>query len=172
MNTHEPDAPDAATTTDRELGTVRGPGQWAGNFLLMKISLGVILAGFAFVAAGAEFKGDIEYARAGDTALHLDACVPDGNGPFPIAILIHGGGWGAGDKRGDVTPLMEPLTQAGFIWFSIDYRLAPTNQWPACFEDVQASIRWVKAHASEFKGDSNRIALIRSEERRVGKECA
>ncbi len=126
----------------------------------MKTSLGLILAGGAFVAAGAEFKGDIEYTRIGDAAVHLDASVPDGTGPFPIAILIHGGGWGAGDKRGDVTPFMEPLTQAGFTWFSIDYRLAPTNPWPACFEDVQASIRWVKAHAAEFKGDSNRIALI------------
>ena len=47
-----------------------------------------------------------------------------------------------------------------FTWFTIDYRLAPTNRWPACFEDVQTAIRWVKQHAPEFKGDPERIALI------------
>ena len=128
----------------------------------MKTLPSLIVLSFVFAAAAAEFKTDIEYARIGDTMMKLDASVPEGAGLFPIAILIHGGGWSNGNKRGegDIQPLMEPLTQAGFVWFSIDYRLAPTNPWPACFEDVQASIRWVKAHAAEFKGDSNRIALI------------
>lgn len=128
----------------------------------MKTFFSIALASAGLATTGAEFKADIEYTRAGGTPLLLDASVPDGEGPFPVAILIHGGGWGNGNKRGegDIKPLMEPLTQAGFVWFSIDYRLAPTNPWPACFEDVQASIRWVKTHAGEFKGDSNRIALI------------
>ena len=128
----------------------------------MKTFFSIALASAGLSTTGAEFKADIEYTRAGGTPLLLDASVPDGEGPFPVAILIHGGGWGNGNKRGegDIKPLMEPLTQAGFVWFSIDYRLAPTNPWPACFEDVQASIRWVKTHAGEFKGDSNRIALI------------
>lgn len=128
----------------------------------MKKFLSLICAALALPAWSAELRSDIEYTRTSDIAQQLDACVPDGTGPFPIAILIHGGGWGAGNKRaeGDIKPLMEPLTQAGFVWFSIDYRLAPTNLWPACFEDVQSAIRWVKAHAAEFKGDSNRIALI------------
>ena len=52
-----------------------------------------------------------------------------------------------------------PLTAANFTWFAINYRLAPTNRWPACFEDVQTAIRWVKAHAAEYKGDPKRIAL-------------
>ena len=129
-------------------------------FMQRRAALSGAVLALASAVASAEFKGDIEYARVGDSALHLDASVPDGPGPFPVAILIHGGGWGSGDKRGDVTPLMEPLTQAGFTWFSIDYRLAPTNPWPACFEDVQNAIRWVKTHAAEFKGDSNRIALV------------
>jgi acetyl esterase/lipase len=47
-----------------------------------------------------------------------------------------------------------------FSWFTITYRLAPTNRWPACFEDMQAAIRWVKLHAPEYKGDPDRIALI------------
>jgi acetyl esterase/lipase len=111
---------------------------------------------------------DVEYGTAGDTSLKLDASVPEGDGPFPVAILVHGGGWGSGDKANvgsvgggaDISPWFAPLTAAKFTWFSINYRLAPAHRWPACFDDVQTAIRWVKAHAAEFKGDPNRIALF------------
>lgn len=105
-------------------------------------------------------RRDIEYGKAGDESLLLDAFVPEGDGPFPVALIVHGGGWSGGDKAQDVAPITEPLTNAKFTWFSINYRLAPKSRWPACFEDVQTGIRWVKAHAAEFKGDPNRIALI------------
>jgi len=119
-------------------------------------------------AALAELKTNLAYGQAGGERLLLDASVPDGAGPFPIAILVHGGGWSHGDKAGsekpgdsaDISPWFAPLTAANFTWFSINYRLAPKNRWPACFEDVQTAIRWVKAHAAEFKGDPKRIALF------------
>jgi len=111
---------------------------------------------------------DLEYGAVGAEKLLLDASVPAGDGPFPIAILVHGGGWSRGDKSGpdehskgaDVTPWFAPLTEAKFTWFSINYRFAPAHRWPACFDDVQTAIRWVKAHAGEFKGDPSRIALF------------
>jgi alpha-L-fucosidase 2 len=46
----------------------------------------------------AELKTDIEFAKVGDVSLTLDANVPDGPGPFPMVILVHGGGWMRGDK--------------------------------------------------------------------------
>jgi alpha-L-fucosidase 2 len=115
----------------------------------------------------AELQRDVEYGRVGDAKLLLDVSVPEGKGPFPVVILIHGGGWSRGDKSGstkpgdsaDITPLFAPLNDR-FTWFSINYRLAPQDRWPACFEDVQTAIRWVKAHAAEFKGDPKRIALM------------
>ncbi len=128
------------------------------------------LVGFSLVAAiaRAELRKDVEYGNAGGERLLLDVNVPDGAGPFPVAILVHGGGWDAGDKAGsdkpgngaDTTPWFDPLTRANFAWFSINYRLAPTHRWPACFEDLQTAIKWVKAHAAEFKGDPRRIALF------------
>lgn len=110
--------------------------------------------------ASATVTYDIEYGRAAGRTLLLDASVPVGTGPHPVAIVIHGGGWGGGDKAMDITGFFQPLTEAGFTWFSINYRLAPAHRWPAAFEDVQTAIRWVKAHAARFDGDPDRIALI------------
>ena len=114
------------------------------------------------------FVRDVEYARPSGEPLLLDVHVPEGTGPFPIAILVHGGGWSRGDKNGldeptkgaDVTPWFAPLSAANFTWFSINYRHAPKHRWPACLEDVQSAIRWVKAHAAEYHGDPSRIALF------------
>ncbi|HLQ44638.1 MAG TPA: alpha/beta hydrolase fold domain-containing protein [Planctomycetaceae bacterium] len=107
-----------------------------------------------------ELTTDIEFAKAGDVSLTLDAFMPDGAGPFPTCILVHGGGFTKGDKQSYIKPLFEPLSKAGFTWFTINYRLAPQHRWPACAEDVETAIRWVKSHAKNFKVDVARIALI------------
>ena len=129
------------------------------NSVAMKLAFLILLSTVPCALVYAEFKPDIEYGRAGDTSLRLDANAPSGSGPFPVVILVHGGGWAGGDKK-DMRLLADPLVESNFTTFSINYRLAPTNRWPACFDDVQTAIRWVKAHASEYKGDSKHIALI------------
>ncbi|MGD0016183.1 MAG: pectinesterase family protein [Verrucomicrobiia bacterium] len=113
-----------------------------------------------FTQTNTTFKTDIEYGEVDGEKLLLDACVPDGSGPFPVAIMVHGGGWSGGDKEHDHIPILESLTAAKFAWFSINYRLAPKHRWPACLDDVETAVRWVKAHAAEYKGDPQRIALI------------
>ena len=80
--------------------------------------------------------------------------------PFPAVIIAHGGGWEAGDKVTYVTPLFEPLARAGFAWFSIDYRLTPDVLHPAQLDDLRDAIRFVRANASRFNIDPNRIALL------------
>jgi acetyl esterase len=116
---------------------------------------------FLFPSIGwAELRTDIEYARAGGETLLLDAFTPEGEGPFPTVIIVHGGGWHAGDKQfPGVTPLFAPLSKAGFAWFSINYRLVPKHHFPAPVEDVETAIRWVKAHAGQYKVDPRRIAI-------------
>ena len=116
----------------------------------------------------AEVIRDVEYGTAAGERLLLDVRRPAGEGPFPIAILVHGGGWGSGDKAGaekpgsgaDITPWFAPLEEAGFLAVSINYRLAPAHRWPACIEDVETAIRWVKAHAASYGGDPSRLALF------------
>jgi acetyl esterase/lipase len=104
---------------------------------------------------------NIEYARAGGESLRLDATIPEGAGPFPAAILVHGGAWVRGDRRTEVAPLFAPLHNAGIAWFSISYRLMKDAlQFGVAIADVEAAVRFVKAHAAEYHVDPNRIALI------------
>lgn len=132
------------------------------RFHSISVSAVPVVLGFLLLSNAAravEFK-DVEYRTIDGLQLTLDAHVPDGPGPFPTAILVHGGGWVAGDKEQYITYLFQPLSDAGFAWFSINYRLAPRYKFPADAEDVEEAIRWVKANAAKYHVDSNRIALI------------
>ena len=111
---------------------------------------------------------DVEYGRAGNLSLRFDAHIPDGKGPFPAVILVHGGGWVRGDRT-SVEPLFEPLSHAGFAWFSVSYRLAvdvlkdpkaAMTQLGAAEGDVRRAVAFVKEHAAEYRVNPNRIALI------------
>ncbi|WP_157884372.1 alpha/beta hydrolase [Paraglaciecola hydrolytica] len=107
------------------------------------------------------FHSNVEYGSASGEKLLLDVNVPEGQGKFPIAIYVHGGGWTGGDKANpDDAPILNMLTTAKYVWFSLNYRLAPLHRWPASQDDVQTAIRWVKKNAAHYKGDSSRIALI------------
>jgi acetyl esterase len=118
------------------------------------------LACAAVLSAAPLDQKDVEYARPDGKALLLDLHVPDGPGPFAAAILIHGGGFDEGSKSTNVRPLFDPLTDAGFAWFSIDYRLAPGAHFPEAMDDVYSAIRWVKSHAAEYRVDVSRLAII------------
>ena len=114
-----------------------------------------------FVLTSASVRREIEYACPDNIALRMDASIPQGSGPFPAAIIVHGGGWVRGDKEFDVEPLFAPLSEAGFAWFSINYRL--TTDWAHFGEavaDVESAIRFVKAHAGEYRVDAGRIGLL------------
>lgn len=130
-----------------------GPGS-------LKLPVLCLLIAAVTATQAAEMRKDVEYANVDGESLKLDASVPEGAGPFPVAILIHGGGWGGGDRAEVYVPPNGPFTDAKFTWFSIDYRLAPKYRWPACIDDVRTAIRWVKEHASEFKGDPNNLTLV------------
>jgi acetyl esterase/lipase len=105
------------------------------------------------------WKG-ITYSRPGGRDLRMDAFVPEGPGPFLAVVIAHGGGWEAGDKVTYVSPVFGPLARAGFAWFSIDYRLTPYVRNAEQLEDLRSAIRYVRANASRFHVDANRIALL------------
>ena len=103
---------------------------------------------------------DVEYTRPGGKSVKLDLRVLDGAGPFPAAILIHGGGFDEGSKSTNPRPLFDVLTNAGIAWFSIDYRMAPEFRFAQANEDVVSAILWLKANAATYHVDATRIALI------------
>lgn len=112
---------------------------------------------------GASFaleQNDVEYSKPGGVSLTLDLKTPEGNGPFPAAIIVHGGSFSHGNKRTYVTPLFDVLSNAGFAWFTINYRLAPEHQFPTAVEDVEDAVRWVKKHAAKYHVDARRITLV------------
>ncbi len=105
-------------------------------------------------------KKNVEYVNRDGQALLLDASIPEGPGPFPAVILVHGGGFTAGNKTTYITPIFAPLTDAKFVWFTIDYRLAPASQLPAPVDDIISALAWVHSHAPEYKVDRKHIALL------------
>lgn len=121
------------------------------------------LAALLFAIASAAWameQKDVEFARPDGKPLTLDIHVPEGAGPFAAAVVVHGGGFDQGTKRSYVGPVLEVLEQAGYAWFSIDYRMAPAYHFPEPVEDVNSAIRWVKKNAAQYHVDPNRIALI------------
>ncbi len=127
--------------------------------LARNLVLGASLLLLPPLASATDFA-DIIYRNVDRTNLTLDAHVPNGPGPFPVVILVHGGGWVAGDKQQYITYIFKPLSDANFAWFSINYRLAPRYKFSADADDVEEAIRWVKNNAPIYKVDPDRIALI------------
>lgn len=131
------------------------------------------MAAFA-LPARSENRENVEYGQAGDVTLRMDMHLPQGPGPFPAMILVHGGAWVTGDRKLNVAPILKPLSDAQFAWFSISYRLV--NDLPATLgsdktitslltmgtavDDVRKAVAFVKDHAAEFHVDPARIALL------------
>lgn len=142
-------------------------------FFFRCFAVAALLVGVTNLASAAMFSG-IEYGRAGGDPLLLDARIPEGAGPFPAAIIVHGGGWVGGDRLYSVQPLFQPLADASIATFSISYRLAGDlvsgkgiRNNPAALltlgtavDDVRQAIAFIKAHASEYHIDPTRIALV------------
>jgi acetyl esterase/lipase len=96
----------------------------------------------------------------------LDFCEPIGaSTPRPGVLLLHGGGWTAGDKSEEKS-ICASLASQGFVAASVNYRLAssspyahpdPKDMWPAQLVDVQLAVRWMRAQAKQLGLDSTRL---------------
>jgi acetyl esterase len=84
---------------------------------------------------------------------------PGGNGPFPIVVWFHGGGWVLGDLDMADATARHLTVGAGCVVVSVDYRLAPETKFPGPAEDCYAATQWVAQHAAAINGDAQRIAV-------------
>jgi acetyl esterase/lipase len=108
---------------------------------------------------------NLRYATAGGEDLLLNACLPRSDDKTPAVILVHGGGFQAGNKdSGGMMQLCRKLAADGFAAFSIDYRLMPEFQYPAQVDDLSAAIEWLRepAQVKRFEIDPARIGLFGS----------
>jgi acetyl esterase/lipase len=105
-----------------------------------------------------KIQRDIIYASPDNIPQKLDLYVPSGLAkPPPIVIYIHGGGWQGGSKE---NPLPLGLTRQGFALASINYRLSQVAIWPAQIFDCKAAVRWVRANASKYGYDADKIGVV------------
>ena len=100
---------------------------------------------------------DIDYVRHGDRKIMARIFKPEGAGPFPCYIDLHGGAWNNGDLE-DRTGLGEYLASRGYVMVTLNFRHGPDG-YPTSCQDINYGVRWVKAHAKELKTDPSRVAL-------------
>jgi acetyl esterase/lipase len=105
---------------------------------------------------------NVVYGSANSETLLLDVFEPAGNSdhPRPAVILIHGGGWTSFDKS-TMRTLAQFLARSGFVAVSVDYRLFhdDVNRWPAQLDDVQRSVRWLRANAARYNVAPDHIGV-------------
>lgn len=105
--------------------------------------------------ADAAIQRDLVYKRVNSAVLTLDLYSPEKvSGPLPVIVWIHGGGWRNGRK--ERCPAVA-LVQDGYAVASIDYRLTSTAPFPAQIEDCKSAVRWLRANASTYHLDPDRI---------------
>ena len=84
---------------------------------------------------------------------------PEGEGPFPLLVYFHGGGWVLSNLETHDALCRKLTNRAHCIVVSVDYRLAPESRFPAAVEDSYAATSWVAEHAHELNGDATRLAV-------------
>ena len=154
---------------------VAGP---ANPLVIIVVAVGLVVVALVSVAVqagaattptplttnGVRAKRDVTWRHIDGEALTLDAFLParvlSGR---PAVLLIHGGGWRAGDKS-SLDPEAERLAVLGYDAFSVDYRLAPAHPYPAAVDDAQAAVRWLRdpAQVRRFGLDPQRIGALGS----------
>jgi acetyl esterase/lipase len=115
---------------------------------------------------GVTMHADVVYAvKSGFRPLTMDIYTPSTPGPHPLILYVHGGGWAAGNKRGneaagqDGARMLARLAAKGFVVAATSYRLAGEAKFPAPVEDVNDALRWLKTNAAHYGGDPSRSAL-------------
>jgi len=88
-----------------------------------------------------------------------EVITPTGDGPFPVLVWIHGGGWVIGSAA-ESLPTCKDLAQgAGCVVVDVDYQLAPESPFPGPLDECATVTRWVIEHADELNGDAARVAV-------------
>ena len=101
---------------------------------------------------------DVCYLKHGERQIMARVFKPEGAGPFPAYVDLHGGAWNNGDLN-DRTSLGEYLAQRGYVMVTLNFRHA-ADGYPTSLADINYGIRWTKAHAKELKVNPDQGAKV------------
>jgi acetyl esterase len=140
----------------------RGEGSWFADVYKSFITLGewFIKPLFNFLPPRvARHRRDVPYADAPrNRKQRLDIEVPLGEGPFPVLVYVHGGGFISMDKS-HYTRIAKTFAAAGYLVYNINYRRAPRFRFPLNITDVGTAIAWAVENAASYGGDPETVFL-------------
>ena len=102
---------------------------------------------------------DLPYHTVGGETLLAKLYRPQGAGPFPAVVGVHGGAWTSGDRNNNKA-IDEALAAAGVVVLALDFRLAPKAPYPASVADVNQGTRWLKAHAEKYGSRAGWVGMV------------
>src|SRR5216117_1899947 len=114
-------------------------------------------------AAKFELKvSEVEFRRAvSGRTLMARIYQPQGGGPFPALLDLHGGAWNNQDRTANA-PMDESLARSGVLVVAIDLRRAPEAPYPASIQDANYGVRWLEHKAREWNGDPETVGALGS----------
>jgi acetyl esterase/lipase len=86
---------------------------------------------------------------------------PQGAGPFPVVLDLHGGAWNNKDRFAE-EPMDRAIAASGVLVVAIDMTLAPEAPYPVCVQDANYGVRWLKWKAPGWKGDPSKVGIYGS----------
>jgi acetyl esterase/lipase len=104
---------------------------------------------------------DIVYGSIEMDYQKLNISLPDGDGPFPVVVYIHGGGFRSAPNSAEAIPqrMAELVLESGYALVSINYRSADMYKFPAQISDCKAAIRFLRANAFTYRLNTDKIAV-------------
>src|SRR5437867_2674455 len=114
-------------------------------------------------AAKFELKvSEVEFRRAvSGRVLMARVYQPQGVGPFPTLLDLHGGAWNTKDRLAN-EPMDRAVAQSGVLVVAIDMTLAPEAPYPASVQDGNFGVRWLKSRAAEWNGVARELGVLGS----------
>ena len=102
---------------------------------------------------------DVEYLNVDGVTRLVRIYQPEGPGPFPMLLSIHGGAWTDKDHT-EYESTSTPLAATGIVVAAIGQRVGKGFPYPVQLQDINYGVRWLKAHASDFNGDPDSVGGI------------
>jgi acetyl esterase/lipase len=140
----------------RQIGFMGRIGVWA----VLVLGAAAVRGAPPAPPANVEFLPDVTYATVDGEELKLNLSRPrDAKGPLPCVVVIHGGGWKAGN-RNQHNDMTWKFTDRGYVSVTVSYRFAPKFPFPAQVQDVKAAVRFLRANAEKYGIDPQHLGAV------------